>query len=119
MDRDRHICRQLVRVRRVLTPQGFCRAIRRCLALGGSSADVLRLVVGQGMAVVASGIVVGLLTALVLTRLMSTLLFGVRAADAFTFVAVSMLLLAVALVACFVPAIRATGLQPAAVLRNE
>jgi putative ABC transport system permease protein len=89
------------------------------LALGGSSADVLRLIVGQGMKVVSGGVVVGLLTALVLTRLMSGLLFGVGAADAFTFVAVSVLLLAVALVACFVPARRAVGVEPAVVLRNE
>jgi putative ABC transport system permease protein len=89
------------------------------LALGGSSSDVLRLVVGQGMTVVSSGVVVGLLVALVLTRLMSSLLFGVGAADAFTFAAVTFLMLAVALVACFVPATRAIGVQPAAVLRTE
>ena len=71
------------------------------------------------MKVVASGVVVGLLTALVLTRLMSSLLFGIAAADAFTFSVVTTLLLAVALVACFVPARRAIGVQPAAVLRNE
>ncbi len=89
------------------------------LALGGSPADVLRLIVGHGMMVVASGVLVGLLTALVLTRLMSSLLFGIGTADAFTFVAVSVLLLAVALMACFVPARRAIAVQPAVVLRNE
>jgi ABC-type antimicrobial peptide transport system permease subunit len=89
------------------------------LALGGRPADVLRLIVGQGMKVVASGVFVGLLTALVLTRLMSSLLFGVGAADAPTFVAVTVLLLAVALIACGVPARGAIGVQPAAVLRNE
>ena len=89
------------------------------VALGGSSADVMRLVVGQGMKVVASGIVIGVLAALALTRLMSSLVFGVGAADAFTFVGVSSLLLTMALVACFVPARRAIGMQPAAVLRNE
>jgi len=89
------------------------------LALGGSPADVLRLVVGQGMKIVSSGVGVGLLTALILTRLMSSLLFGIGAADAFTFVAVTILLLAVALVACSVPARRAIAVQPAAVLRNE
>jgi putative ABC transport system permease protein len=71
------------------------------------------------MKVVASGVVVGLLTALVLTRLMSSLLFGVGAADGFTFVAVLILLLAVALVACLVPARRAIGIEPAVVLRTE
>jgi predicted permease len=89
------------------------------VALGGSPADVLRLIVGQGMKVVASGVVIGLLTALVLTRLMSSLLFGIGAADAFTFVAVTIVLLAVALVACGVPARRAIAVEPAAVLRNE
>jgi len=89
------------------------------LALGGRPADVLRLIVGQGMKVVASGVVVGLLTALVLTRLMSSLLFGIGAADASTFVAVTVLLLAVALIACGVPARGAIGVQPAVVLRSE
>ena len=89
------------------------------VALGGSPADVLRLIVGQGMKVVASGVVVGLLTALVLTRLMSSLLFGVGAADASTFGAVTIVLLAVALVACCVPAGRALAVQPAIVLRND
>lgn len=89
------------------------------LALGGSSSDVLRLIVGQGMKVVSSGVVVGLLIALVLTRLLSSLLFAVSAADAFTFAAVTLLMLAVALVACFVPATRAIGVQPATVLRTE
>ena len=89
------------------------------LALGGRPMDVLRLIVGQGMKVVSSGVIVGLLVALGLTRVMSSLLFGVGAADAFTFSAAALLMLAVALVACFVPARRATGLQPATVLRNE
>lgn len=89
------------------------------LALGGSAAGVLRLIVGQGMKVVVIGVIVGLLTALVLTRPMSSLLFGVGAADPFTFIAVSLVLVVVALVACVVPATRAIGVQPAAVLRNE
>jgi ABC-type antimicrobial peptide transport system permease subunit len=89
------------------------------LALGGSRGDVLRLVLGQGMAVVASGVVIGLLSALGLTRLMATLLFAVGAADLLTFVAVAAILLIVALAACFVPARRAVALQPATVLRND
>ena len=88
-------------------------------ALGGSPADVLRLVVGQGMKVVTSGVVVGSLSALLLTRLMSSLLFGIGAADAFTFVLSAVLMLAVALAACSVPATRAIGVEPANVLRNE
>jgi putative ABC transport system permease protein len=89
------------------------------LALGGGRADVLRLIVGQGMKVVASGVGSGLLAALVATRLIQSLLFGVEALDALTFAAVGAILLGVALVACLVPAGRATGLQPAVVLRSE
>jgi putative ABC transport system permease protein len=88
-------------------------------ALGGSPADVLRLILSQGMKVVASGVVVGALAALLLTRLLSSLLFAVGAADTFTFLASAVLLLAVAMAACFVPAARAVGLEPASVLRNE
>jgi putative ABC transport system permease protein len=89
------------------------------VALGGRSADVLRLIVGQGMKVVTAGVAVGVLSAFAVTRLMSSLLFGVAPADALTFAVVTTLLLTVALVACFVPARRATGVQPAVVLRNE
>ena len=89
------------------------------LALGGSPGDVLRLVVGQGMQVVATGVVVGVVVAFVGTRLMSTVLFGVSATDAVTFAVAGTFLLAMALLACFVPAKRATRLQPATVLRNE
>ena len=89
------------------------------LALGGSWSAVLRLIVGQGMKVVTIGIVIGLLTALLATRWMSSLLFGVKGADPLTFGAVTLLLLIVALGACLVPARRAIGLQPAAILRNE
>jgi putative ABC transport system permease protein len=89
------------------------------MALGGSAADVLRLVVAQGMRVVTAGVVVGLLAAFGLTRLMSSLLFGVGAADVFTFTAVGAVLMIVALAACVVPARHAVGIQPAVVLRNE
>jgi ABC-type antimicrobial peptide transport system permease subunit len=89
------------------------------LALGGKPADVFRLVVGQGMRVVASGVAVGVLTALALTRLMAGFLFGIGAADAATFAASATVLLAVALVGCGLPAGRAVTVQPAVVLRNE
>ena len=89
------------------------------LALGGTSGDVLRMVVGQGMRVVAAGVIAGLLAAFALTRLMSTLLFGVGPADAATFAAAGLLMLSVALAACFIPARRAVGIQPAEVLRLE
>lgn len=89
------------------------------LALGGRPADVLRLILGQGMRVVASGTVVGLAIAFIVTRLMASLLFRVGAADVLTFVSAGFFLVIVALVACFVPARRAMGLEPAAVLRSE
>ena len=89
------------------------------MALGGSSADVMWLVVGQGMRVVITGIVLGVLAALALARFLSSLLFGVSTADALTFVMVSGALLLVALAACFVPARRAVAIQPATVLRSE
>ena len=89
------------------------------LALGGSAGDVLRLIVGQGMRVVASGVLVGLLVALAGTRLMASLLFGVSAIDPMTFIGVAAVLLVIALVACLVPARYATALQPASVLRSE
>jgi putative ABC transport system permease protein len=71
------------------------------------------------MAVVAGGVALGLVAALAATRAMSSLLFGVGAADAATFVAVAGLLLAVALAACALPARRAIGMQPAMVLRDD
>jgi predicted permease len=89
------------------------------IALGGRAADVLRLVVGQGMRVVAIGVVIGLVAAFGLARLMASLLFGVQAGDPLIYLSVSALLLTVALAGCLLPAIRAVGLQPAVVLRNE
>jgi putative ABC transport system permease protein len=89
------------------------------LALGGRPGEVLRLIVGQGMAVVSGGVGIGLLAALALTRYLSSLLFGVGATDVVTFLAVSVLLLAAALAASVVPARRAIRLQPAMVLRDE
>jgi ABC-type antimicrobial peptide transport system permease subunit len=88
------------------------------VALGGTVADVLRLVVGQGMRVVVAGVSIGVIVALGLSRLISSLLFGVGAADPFTFAGVGAALIAVALLACLVPALRAAGVQPAHVLRD-
>jgi putative ABC transport system permease protein len=89
------------------------------LALGGTPGEVLWLILGQGMRVVSLGVVVGVLSAFGVTRLMSSLLFGVGAADAMTFVIASTLLLTVALLACLVPARRGVAAQPATVLRND
>jgi predicted permease len=89
------------------------------LALGGSPGDILRLVVGQGMRIVASGVALGLVAALLLSRLVASLLFGVGASDASTFAMVGASLLGIALIAVLVPARRAMTLQPAVVLRDE
>ncbi|HSE37698.1 MAG TPA: ADOP family duplicated permease, partial [Blastocatellia bacterium] len=89
------------------------------VALGAQGSDVLKLVVVQGMALALAGVGLGLGAAVWLTRLMSTLLFGVSPTDAPTFVAVAMLLTAVALAACIVPARRATRVDPMLALRYE
>jgi predicted permease len=89
------------------------------VALGGRAQDVLRLVVGQGMKVVAAGTAIGLLAAVAAARLMSGLLFGAGSSAAAACGAVAALLLGVALVACLVPARRALAVPPAALLRSE
>jgi predicted permease len=89
------------------------------VVLGGRPSDVLRLIVGQGMAVVAGGVALGMLAAFALTRLIGNLLFGIGATDAPTFAGAALLMLATAIVACVRPARRAVTAQPAAVLRGE
>ena len=89
------------------------------MALGAQTRDVLKMVVGQGLALTLAGVVVGVAGAVVLTRLMESLLFEVSATDWLTFVSVALLLTGVALVACFVPARRAARVDPMVALRHE
>lgn len=87
------------------------------ITLGASRRDVIKLIVRQGMTLAAAGIAVGLAGSLALTRLISSLLFGVRANDPLTFAAVTGVLGAVTIIACWIPAARAMKLDPAASLR--
>jgi putative ABC transport system permease protein len=89
------------------------------MALGARRRDVLKLVVRHGMLLTLVGVILGLAGALGLTRVMATLLFGVTAKDPLTFVAVAGLLSAVAFIACLVPALRATRVNPLVALRYE
>jgi putative ABC transport system permease protein len=80
---------------------------------------VLGLVVGQGLWLTGAGLALGIVAALVLMRRLSSLLYGVKANDPITFGAVALLLILVALVACFLPALKATRVDPLVALRYE
>jgi putative ABC transport system permease protein len=89
------------------------------MALGASTFDVLTLIIRNGLLLVIIGVVVGLGGAFALTRLMATLLFGVTPTDALTMSVVSLVLVGVALLACFIPARKATRVDPLVALRYE
>ena len=89
------------------------------IALGASRSHVLKLVLRSAMTTVVAGLIIGGIAAFVLTRLMQSLLFGVTASDPVTYVGVALLLLAAALIAAYLPARRATGVDPMIALRAE
>ena len=89
------------------------------MALGAQKRQVLKLVVGKGMALAVIGIAIGLVASLALTRVIRSLLFEVTPTDWLTFATASIVLLSVALLACYIPARRATKVDPLIALRYE
>jgi ABC-type antimicrobial peptide transport system permease subunit len=89
------------------------------MTFGAQRGDILRLALGEGALLVVFGIAAGLAGALVLTRFLQSMLFNVEATDPITFTAIALLLGGVALLACFVPALRATRVAPLVALRYE
>jgi len=89
------------------------------MALGARNVDVIGLVLRQGMALVLTGVVLGVVAALLLTRVMASQLYDVRATDPATFVGVAVLLTGVAFLATYLPARRATHVDPVVTLREE
>jgi predicted permease len=89
------------------------------IALGATPSDVLRLVLGQGLRLALMGVLIGVLGALALTRLLAGMLFEIKPSDPFTLASVAVLLSAVALLACYIPARRATRVDPMFALRHE
>jgi len=89
------------------------------MALGAAQGSVIQMVMGQGIAIAGAGMALGLVGALALNRVMASLLFGVEPTDPVTFVVVSATIITVAMVACFLPARRASRVDPMVVLRDE
>ena len=89
------------------------------MSLGAQTRDILKLVVGQGIKLALVGLLIGLVASIALTRLMKKLLFNVNTTDPLTFIVVAALLVAVALVACYIPARRAASVDPLVALRYD
>ncbi len=89
------------------------------IALGAQASDVLRMVVWRGMSLALIGVALGLAAALAMTRVMNNLLFNVSATDPLTFALVALLLVVIALIASFIPARRATKVDPLQAIRHE
>ncbi|HEV2669043.1 MAG TPA: FtsX-like permease family protein, partial [Blastocatellia bacterium] len=89
------------------------------MAMGARQFDVLRLIVGQGMKLTLAGVALGSMSAFAMTRWMESLLFGVRATDPLTFSIIPLMLTAVSMLACWIPARRATKVDPMIALRCE
>jgi len=89
------------------------------IALGAQRRDVLELILGEGTLLLVVGIAIGLLGSFIASRFLSSLLFGIRPTDPITFVSTPLLLAVVALVACYIPARRATTVDPVTALRSE
>jgi predicted permease len=89
------------------------------LALGAQRGDVLRMTMGQGLKLVSMGVGIGLIAAFILTRVMASLLFGVNATDPTTFVVIPLILMSVALLASYIPALRATKVDPMVALHYQ
>jgi ABC-type antimicrobial peptide transport system permease subunit len=89
------------------------------IALGARSGDALRMILGQGLRTIFTGVAIGITGSLLLTRTVESLLFGVTATDPLTFGSVTLLLVGAALLACYIPARRATKVDPMVALRHE
>lgn len=89
------------------------------MALGAQKRNILTMVVGQGLKLAVIGVAVGIAGAFGLTRLLASLLYGVKPTDLLTFISVSLILIAIAVLACYVPARRAAEVDPMVALRYE